>query len=74
MTIKDEHCWKLLIQNRSNKRSLKKIINNILINTNNETLLTNKILQYLSGYCNKCHKKVCNLKNNIKYGNICFLC
>lgn len=74
MTKYQTHSFKVLIHERAIKRSLKLIVQNKLANTNNEILLTNTILSYLIGKCNKCSISVSNLKYHRRYKNICFTC
>lgn len=68
------HSFKVLYHERSIQRSLRELVNNKLSDTNNEILLTNVILSYLVGKCNKCNIHVSNLKYHPKYKNICFTC
>lgn len=68
------HSFKVLCHERAIKRSLKKIVKEKLTDTNNEILLTNHILSYLCGHCNKCGISVSSLKTHRRYKEICFTC
>lgn len=69
-----EHRLKVVCHERGIRRNLKKVVKQKLSNTNNEILLTNIILSYLSGPCDKCGFKVSTLKTHRLYKNICVTC
>ena len=74
MSKYNTHSFKVLCHERAIKRCLKKIVRNKLSDTNNEVLLTNEILSYLHGHCNKCGIMVSTLKYHRRYKNVCFTC
>ena len=59
------------------KYQIKKIIEKLLINSNNEVLLTFEILSYSFGKCQLCQKFVAILKYRkifLKEKNVCITC
>lgn len=69
-----KHRFNVVCHERGIRRCLRQVVREKLADTNNEILLTNEILSYLSGYCNKCGIKVSILKTHRRYKNICFTC
>ena len=73
---KSKHKLQVLIHERGTKRHIRKCIQDKLIETNNEVLLTNHIMSYLKGYCNYCGCSVTTLKSSrlTNYKNTCVTC
>ena len=68
---------KIVMEEAFTKYQIKKIIEKLLINSNNDILLTFKILSYSFGKCDLCHKFVAILKCRKIYfekQNICIAC
>lgn len=74
MNNKNHHNFQVLIHERALRKNLKKNLDKILLDTNNEKYLMNNIMEYLCGNCNKCGNKVSNLKYHRRYKNICYVC
>jgi hypothetical protein len=77
MNSLQNHKFKVLISERvlrKQKRHIKNLLIHKLQETGNEPLLTNEILSFLSGHCNKCGIKVTQLKYHKRYKSICYIC
>lgn len=71
---KSEHFFKVILQERPLRRSMRESLDKIIKATNNEKMLRNIIMDFLKGDCEKCRNKVSNLKRHRRYGNICYTC
>ena len=74
MSVGMKHNFDVICHERMIKRNLKKLLKEKLQDTGNEIHLTNEIMSYLHGYCNKCALEVSTLKTHCRYKNICFTC
>jgi len=74
MNKQKQHNFKVLCHERTIKRNLRCLLKEKLQDTGNETLLSNQIMSFLHGYCNKCSLEVSTLKYHRRYKNICFTC